>query len=115
MYNRDRCGFEYCAGSDFYFYVEYGCARGGNRNGNLTGGSGRVDGAFPDWKKSVDPNSETFYAVTGSACEEHHGTWSGRVHYVGHKLNGTDGVQRDAADSWRRCVCRYYDDHQFRA
>ena len=47
---------------------------------------------FSDWKKSVDPDSETFYAVTGPAREENHGTWSGRIYYVGHKLNGTDGV-----------------------
>ena len=26
------------------------------------------------------------------AREENHGTWSGRIYHVGHKLNGTDGV-----------------------
>ena len=90
--DRDRCGFEYCAGSDFYFCVEYGCERGGDRNGDFTGGSRCVDGAFPDRKKSVDPDSETFYAASRSACEENHGTWSGRIYHVGHKLNGADGV-----------------------
>ena len=65
------------------------------------------------WTVRFLTGKKALIRIQRRSMQENYGTWSGRIYHVGHKLNGTDGVQRDAADPRRRCVCRHYDNYQF--